>query len=706
MSRKVKCNLCDNDVQHHQFNNHLINKHDISIEKYVALFGEFREYKKEEQILFPEVNYLVCKLCGFKSKSSTERNRHLKSDHNLTYEQYIVNIYFNDIHPICKCGKCTLEMTFRPFDVGIWFKEFQKNHWPHELHTDDTKKRIKETYKKTMNDRYGVDNPMCLKIMRDKIKDTKEERYGDPNFNNKEKNKQTKKERYENENYNNPEQIKSTNQERYNANCFVATEEGKRQKQQTLNERYGVNNPMSFSGIKNKVYSTKLDRYGYKCEFENPEYRKKYNGKTSKIEKYVAEQLNAEHKFIYENKEFDIKIGNDIIEIDGNYWHPTNLVDLSFSQLNTIINDSRKGKSIHASNFNLIKIFIDNLPEEITIENIKNNSYIPNYLITFDQKIMFANYFSAYKEKKGEIKLKKYVSLLLDFLREMHPQFPFPPQKENIQDVILKINNYKFDKIYSETDKTFNNNSSVLGINYLKSNFKSYWSSAYKNNKTPIEAWNDDETMRKIIEYRIGLNNSGEVFDFSLHQMLRGLSAARYCVSFFKPVLAASIYEKLLEDLHITVSNPTVLDPCAGFGGRLLGFKSRYPEGTYIGIEPNKDTFDELNLLVDNANFKNVQLYNCKFEDFDITNIEYDLAFTSIPYYDTEKYSQHILYDSFEHWQNEFILSFFRLKNCFLNINQNICNKLGFLDKIRYQIKSNNSHFNKGSENKEVIVLM
>ena len=70
--------------------------------------------------------------------------------------------------------------------------------------------------------------------------------------------------------------------------------------------------------------------------------------------------------------------------------------------------------------------------------------------------------------------------------------------------------------------------------------------------------------MQEVIDYRIGLNNSDDIFDFSLHQLIRGLSARRITTSFFKPLLAASIYKHFIGN---EVLNPVVFDPCCGFGG-------------------------------------------------------------------------------------------------------------------------------------------
>jgi hypothetical protein len=144
-----------------------------------------------------------------------------------------------------------------------------------------------------------------------------------------------------------------------------------------------------------------------------------------------------------------------------------------------------------------------------------------------------------------------------------------------------------------------------------------------------------------------------------------------------------------------------MLDPCCGFGGRLIGFKSLYPIGKYIGCEPNVETYNELlNLVKDGKWESTVEIYNCKFEDFtNPNNHNFDFVFTSIPYYDVEIYSNNTEYTSFEQWKDTFIKSIvdysIKYKNVYINLPLDLSNKLEWNDKISYHIKSNKSHFDK-----------
>lgn len=203
--------------------------------------------------------------------------------------------------------------------------------------------------------------------------------------------------------------------------------------------------------------------------------------------------------------------------------------------LNNSINDYNKNNLIKDTKYNFYRIrydtnkFIFDENDDLFIK-IKQFEYNPSYSITYKQKIITKEYFSRYIENKGKDKLKSYSKLLLKFIRLFQPIFPRYELEEDIKEVMSKISLQDFSKVHF--DGTFHNNISTSGHNYLKYYFKSYWKSAYKGNKSPVDCWLDDELMQKIIEYRIGCNNSDEVFDFSLYQMVKGLSANRKTVSF------------------------------------------------------------------------------------------------------------------------------------------------------------------------------
>jgi len=468
---------------------------------------------------------------------------------------------------------------------------------------------------------------------------------------------------------------------------------------QSLKDKYGIDNIGQLDSVKNKIEGTNLSRYGYKSPFSNKEHRLKWNLKTSKIEEIVVNKIGFNPKLMLGGKEYDMYSGSTIIEVDGDYHHPKNLTNLSLIQLSTIINDKEKYGIARNNGYELFKINSSLLKKgDFDLKFIKDNSYEQDFNLNFEDVVVNKEYLLKYIDKYGKDNLRKYSYHFLKFIKTFQPTFPALPSNENLGEIINKIGSYKYNN--QTTPIVFNNNTSNVGVSYLKSLFTNYWSCSYKGNKSPTELWLDDNFMKKIIEYRIGINDTNEIWDFSLKNIIKGFSANRKTISFFKPILAANIYKHYLGDKK----TPIVFDPCAGFGGRLLGFKSLYPNGVYIGLDPDKNTWG--NLIKLSENFDGCFIYNTKLEDFK-SNINYDIAFTSIPYYDLETYSDPTIYKDFEDWVEKFIKPLLTYPNLLVNMSYLLCEKLGLTEYIDSYIQSNTSHFNKKNNKKlEVIVKL
>lgn len=476
----------------------------------------------------------------------------------------------------------------------------------------------------------------------------------------------------------------------------------------------GINNPM-YGKSHNKVSVKKMSESATERVSENT---KVIDTEPELLFESVLNKFDIKYKHPYvittddRNMSIDFYLSDyDMcVEIDGTYWHPEQLSGLNFKLLSSVISDKQKNdaiKNLYRIRSDILKQLInESINKESLIQNIKQYSKINNLSLSYDDIVIYRDYFKNLIDTKGKPYVESFIWLLKKFIKNFHSDFPYPPLNEDLSMILSSIHRYKFEKIYNVDTKTFSNNISTIGHNYLKHFFRSYWASKYKRNISPIEAWSDESIMNEVIKYRIGCNNSDEIFDFSLHQLVRGLSARRITISFFKPLLAAAIYKHYIGQKE----TPIVLDPCCGFGGRLLGFKSVYPDGTYIGCEPNIETYNELLTLKKNAGWSDnhVKIYNCKFEDFYDENYDYDLIFTSIPYYDLELYNNNVEYQSFEHWKDTFIKSFERYsgKNCYINISEELATKLNMANIDAY-IVSNRSHFdsNNGSKNELIVKI-
>jgi len=121
-------------------------------------------------------------------------------------------------------------------------------------------------------------------------------------------------------------------------------------------------------------------------------------------------------------------------------------------------------------------------------------------------------------------------------------------------------------------------------------------------------------------------------------------------VSIFKPLLSKYIYE---------LYKPTcILDPTMGWGGRMVGAVV-LPHINYIGFDTNTDLIEPYKKMVKDLNVSD--RVNLFFEDsskVDFSKFDYDMVFTSPPYYNKSKlvetYEHMPLYKTKEEWFDSF----------------------------------------------------
>lgn len=150
----------------------------------------------------------------------------------------------------------------------------------------------RDKIKQTMIERYGVDNPLRVESIKEKVKNTNNEKYG--------------------------------------GNAPACSSEIQAKMQQTCIDRYGVDNirksPLHKQLILEKMSKTIQEKYGvpYYCLTEDCI---SHQGKTiSKVNLRFAKLLEDnnieyEHEFVLEDKAYDFKVGNTLIEINPTYTH-------------------------------------------------------------------------------------------------------------------------------------------------------------------------------------------------------------------------------------------------------------------------------------------------------------------------------------------------------------------------------------------------
>jgi len=175
------------------------------------------------------------------------------------------------------------------------------------------------------------------------------------------------------------------------------------------------------------------------------------------------------------------------------------------------------------------------------------------------------------------------------------------------------------------------------------------------NFMTPLEAFMDDNLLREAIDKRI---QYGDYMSDSGMRKVLGFVHGTQRVSNFRPTVAKFIYDKYHSE-H-------VLDFSAGFGGRLMGAAASNVK-YYVGIEPCVKTYNALEIMATDllqiSDIEGISLISQPFEDIDINAIDagmYDTAFSSPPYYNTEKYSDEdtqswVRYKSVSAWEEGFL---------------------------------------------------
>ena len=135
-----------------------------------------------------------------------------------------------------------------------------------------------------------------------------------------------------------------------------------------------------------------------------------------------------------------------------------------------------------------------------------------------------------------------------------------------------------------------------------------------------------------------------------------------YIATQFKPNVAKTIYQM--------TNAKKVLDTSCGWGDRLAGFFASDAE-EYIGCDPNPNTYKQYMKQIETYNSflpkpKKVTIYNTGAEDLPWSEIkDIDCAFTSPPYFSTERYNEGgekqenqswFKFNEYDKWRDDFYL--------------------------------------------------
>jgi len=210
----------------------------------------------------------------------------------------------------------------------------------------------------------------------------------------------------------------------------------------------------------------------------------------------------------------------------------------------------------------------------------------------------------------------------------------------NHSDEVLQKNWKQLCDYTSEEDYTAS--TVITGMKLCEHFFPNFYDIKNTKGNCFSNLWKDTNNLEKILRW----NRKSHSTPY-LSELKRGIY---FCCGLTKNTMFRPHLSKMICDAK---EGQYVLDPCAGWGGRMLGAVASGK--TYIGFEPNDETYDNLIQLKDYLNLQNVTIYNDVAENMNKYDFPYvDIILTSPPYFNLEIYSDKGSendYDNYESWK-------------------------------------------------------
>lgn len=193
-----------------------------------------------------------------------------------------------------------------------------------------------------------------------------------------------------------------------------------------------------------------------------------------------------------------------------------------------------------------------------------------------------------------------------------------------------------------------------------------FWHIKNEKGLSFADCWQNYEIMNKVRLW--GLEGMSQLW-LSWIRRAVFLTAGLANSSFYRPHLSKQIISMTKK------KNGTLFDPCAGWGGRMLGAVAC--DWNYISCEPNIETYNNLLKIVNFIDKKdNVTIHNQPVEDYlqrnDLKNV--DVVLTSPPYFNLEIYTgdsnqSYNKFQSYDSWNNNWLIPL--IEECLRIINPN-----------------------------------
>jgi len=212
-------------------------------------------------------------------------------------------------------------------------------------------------------------------------------------------------------------------------------------------------------------------------------------------------------------------------------------------------------------------------------------------------------------------------------------------------------------------------------------------------------------------------NNKPYLTDIKIGKQVFNLYYGSICI--FRPTISAKLYSQFKPQ--------TILDFTMGWGGRLVG-ATLLDVKKYIGIDSNINLIQPYHKMSEYLKTQSTTEIELYFEDalnIDYSKLDYDMVFTSPPFYNKEIYGNKETYKTNEEWDETFYKPIFKLTwdnlkregvyclNIPIILYENIClplfgeaNEMIELNKYsRLLPKKENKQYNVGQKYKEYIYI-
>jgi len=225
--------------------------------------------------------------------------------------------------------------------------------------------------------------------------------------------------------------------------------------------------------------------------------------------------------------------------------------------------------------------------------------------------------------------------------------------ERGVIDAISKLSQTKANSVSNSKISLGNNQGQAIN-RFLFPNMMTAEPKGRGSNSLKDRFYNDTKLKRAIkicFKYRDGNNLVSPTAVRRALELVTGEN-----IQNFKPLNARVIAEHLCP-----VMWGNVYDYSAGYGGRLLGITTSNMRYNYTGIDPNTETIDNLrylNDLLEEATGNRGNIIKTVSEEYQPEDI--DLAFSSPPYFNLEKYSNEdtqcmVRYTTLDEWFDGYV---------------------------------------------------